>query len=327
MKRLVGGYALTAMLLSAMPAFTGAQPQVFPSKPVRIIVTTAPGGVTDIAARGVAQRLPEIWGQPVVVENRPGAGGTIAAAYVANAAPDGHTLLYAPDGTYVITPHLYSKLTYHPLTSFAPISAVFRTSTILALSNAVPVKDIREFLAYAKANPGKLAYGSYGYGSNAHVAMEQLKQMAGLDLVHVPYKGGSPALTDLIAGRVALLMGNLAFFQPHEKEGKIKIIASADNKRMPERPDLPTVSESGVPGYAVSGWSAMVAPAGTPANVLDRIHADVVKIVHDPDFNDRFVKPHGYRPEGNSREEFAAMLKAEYAHWGRIVRSTGAKLD
>ena len=328
MKRLlpVGGYILAAMLSTA-PAITGAQAQVFPSKPVKIVVTTAAGGNTDIAARGVAQRLFAIWGQPVIVENRPGAGGTIAAAFVANAAPDGYTLLYAPDGTFVITPHLYSKLSYQPLTSFAPITAVFRTSSVIILSNAVPAKNFREFLVYAKANPGKLSYGSFGYGSNAHVSIEQLKQMAGLDMVHVPYKGGSPALTDLIAGRVALLIGNLLFFEPYEKDGKLKIVAATDGKRIPERPDLPTISESGVPGYAVSGWSAIVAPAETPAGVLDRIHDDIVKALRDPDFYEKFMKPQGYRPEGNSREDFGAMLKAEYAHWGAIVRKTGVKLD
>ena len=323
----IGGCALAAMLISAMPAVTGAQAQGFPSKAVRVVVTTAPGGNTDIAARGLAQRLVPMWGQPVVVENRPGAGGTIAAAYVAGAAPDGYTLLYAPDGTYVITPPLYSKLSYHPLTSFAPITVPFRSSSILVLSNAVPVKNFREFLAYARANPGKLSYGSYGYGSNAHVAIEQLKQMAGLELVHVPYEGGGPALTDLIAGRVALLLGNLAFFEPHEKEGKLKIIAALDDKRMSVRPDLPTVSESGVPGYSVSAWSALVAPAGTPASVLDKIRADIVTVLRDPDFNEKFMKQQGFRPEGNSREEFASMLRTEYAHWGRIVRTTGAKLD
>ena len=312
-----------------MPVVSGAQAQAFPNKLVKVVVPWPPG-FTDTLARGVAQRLSEIWGQPVVVENRPGAATTMGAEFVAKAPPDGYTLLFSTEATFVITPHLYSKLSYHPLTDFAPITVLIQTSPVLALSNAVPVKDFREFLAYAKANPGKLSYASYGNGSYPHVATEQLKRMAGINLVHVPYKGGAPATTDLIGGRVALLMASYAWFEPFEKAGKLKIIAVANERRLAVHPDLPTVSESGVPGYSVSNWFAMVAPAGTPATVLDRINADIVKILHDPGiggFNEKFLKPQRFEPKGNSREQFASMLKAEYAHWGQLVRTTGAKLD
>lgn len=330
MKRLVLVGSTALVMFISMLAVTGALAQAFPSKLVKVVVPYTPGSLTDAAARGVAQRLAEIWGQPVVIENRPGAGTTMGAEYVAKAAPDGHTLLFSDHPTYVITPHLFSKLSYSPLTDFAPITIVFRTLPVFALSNAVPAKNFKEFLAYARANPGKLSYASFGNGSFPHVATEQLKRMAGIDLVHVPYKGGAPAIADLLGGRVALLMASYGTFEQSEKAGKVKIIAAATEKRLTVRPDLPTVSESGVPGYSISVWFAMAAPAGTPAAVLDRIHADVVKILRDPGsdgFNEKFMKPQSVEPGGYSREEFASIIRSEYAHWGRLVRAIGVKLD
>lgn len=315
--------------VSAAPMFaiTGAQAQTFPTKLVKVVVPYPPAGTTDVLARGVTQRLSELWGQSVIVDNRPGAGTTIGAEYAAKAAPDGHTLLFSDSTTYVISPHLYSKLNYNVITDFAPIVDLFHSSLVLVMSNAVPANNFAEFLAYARANPGKLSYGSWGYGSNAHVGLEKLKQMAKMDLLHVPYKGGSPALTDLIAGRVALLLGNYAFWEQHEKAGKLKVIAAITKTRLAVRPDLPTVSESGVPGYSLSNWYVFAAPASTPSALLDRIHSDVVKIVRDPVFNEKFLKPQTLEPDGHSRQEVAAMLKAEYAYWGQLVRESGAKVD
>jgi len=321
---------LFASVLAAVPGTGGALAQAFPGKLVKIVVPYTPGSLTDAAARGVAQRLSDGWGQPVIIENRPGAGTSMGAEYVAKAAADGYTLLFSDNGTYTINPHLFSKLAYSPVTDFAPITIVFRSLPVFALSNAVPARDFREFLAYARANPGKLSYATFGIGSFPHVATEQLKQMAGLDLVHVPYKGGAAAITDLIGGRVALLMASYGTFDQSEKAGRLKIIGAATEKRLAVRPDLPTVAESGVPGYSMSVWFGMVAPAGTPAPVLDRIHADVVKLLHDPGadgFNEKFMKPQSLEPGGNSREEFASLIKAEYAHWGRLVKAIGAKLD
>ena len=332
MKRLFffGGSALTAMLFAAMPAITGAQEQAFPNKVVKIVVPYTPGAVTDTAGRAVAQRLSEIWGQPVIVENRPGAGTTIGAEYVAKSAPDGYTLLFADNGTYAISPHLFSKLNYNALTDFAPITVVFRSTLVFALSNAVPAKNFKEFLAYVKANPGKIVYGSWGNGSNPHLAIEQLKQMAGLDLVHVPYKGGAPALADLMGGRVGLMMASYPLFAQHDKAGKLKVVAVAGEKRLPVLPDIPTVVESGVPGYTMISWFAMMAAAGTPAPVLDKIRAGVVKVLQDnraDGFTEKYLKPQGMEPGGDSREEFASMVKAEYARWGKLVKSVGVKLD
>ena len=332
MKRLlfIGRLVITAMLFAVMPAITGAQEQAFPNKAVKIVVPYTPGAVTDTAGRSVAQHLSEIWGQPVIVENRPGAGTTIGAEYVAKAAPDGYTMIFADNGTFVITPHLFSKLNFNVLTDFAPITVVFRSTLVFALSNAVPAKDFKEFLAYVKANPGRIAYGSWGNGSNPHLAIEQLKQMAGLDLVHVPYKGGAPALADLLGGRVGLMMASYPLFAPHDKAGKLKVIAVAGEERLPIRPDIQTVSESGVPGYTVISWFAMMAPAGTPAPVLERIRADVVKVLQDPradGFTEKYLKPQGLQPGGDSREEFGSLFKSEYVRWGQLVKAVGVKLD
>ena len=322
---LIGATVLAIAVQLFAAADAGAQ--AYPTRLVKVVVPYAAGGATDAAASGVTQRLSEIWVQPVVVENRPGAGTTMGAEYVAKAPADGYTLLFSDHPTYVITPHLYSKLNYNALADFAPITVVFHSSPVLAMSNAVPARDFREFLAYARANPGKLSYGSFGYGSNPHVAIEKLKQVAGIDLVHVPYKGGGPAMTDLIAGRVALLLGTYSFWEPNEKAGKLKIIAAVTEKRLAVRPDLPTVAESGVPGYFINTWFAMATTAGTPAPVLDKIHADVLRALQDPAFNEKFMKPQAYEPGGNSREEFAAMLKTEYARWGQLVRESGAKVE
>jgi tripartite-type tricarboxylate transporter receptor subunit TctC len=329
-KGFAGRASRAAVLLASIVAVGGAMAQAFPSKLVKVVVPYTPGSLTDAAARGVAQRLSEIWGQPVVIENRPGAGTTMGAEYVAKAAPDGYTLLFSDHPTFVIVPHLFSNLSYSPLTDFAPITIVFRTWPVFALSNAVAARNFKEFLAYAKANPGKLSYASFGNGSFPHVATEQLKQMAGIDLVHVPYKGGAPAIADLLGGRVALLMASYGTFAQSEKAGKVKIIAAATERRIRVRPDLPTVSEAGVPGYSISVWFAMAATAGTPAAVLDKIHADVVKALRasGPDgFNEKFMKPQSVEPGGNSREEFTSIIRTEYAHWGRLVRSIGVKLD
>lgn len=330
----LGRTALAAILFAPMlaPMLTtgGAAAQAFPSRLVKIVVPYTPGSLTDAAARGVGQRLSEMWGQPVIIENRPGAGTSMGAEYVAKSAADGYTLLFSDNGTYTINPHLFSKPGYSPITDFAPITIVFRTLPVFALSNAVPARDFREFLAYARANPGKLSYATFGVGSFPHVATEQLKQMAGLDLVHVPYKGGAAAITDLLAGRVALLMASYGTFDQSEKAGRLKIIGAATEKRLAVRPDLPTVAESGVPGYSMMIWFAMAAAAGTPATVLDRIHADVVKILQDPGadgFNEKFMKPQAMEPGGNSREQFASLIRAEHAHWGRLVRAIGARLD
>jgi len=315
---------VAAAFIIAVPC-THAQP--YPIKPVRMIVPFPPGGGVDAVARSVAQRLSEAWRQPVIVENRPGAGSTIGAEAVAKSAGDGYTLLFSDSATFVINPHLYSKLPYDPFNDFAPITVVCRLAVVLAIANPVPVKTMTELLAHARANPGKLTYASPGSGSYTHVAMELLKKQAGVDIVHVPYKGSSPAVTDLLSGNVSMYMINYSVFDRLDRAGKLKLIATATPTRLSVRPELPTISESGVPGYSVSVWYGMAAPATTPAPILDKVHTDVVKILQDVEFREKVFKPIAAEAGGNSRSEFATDLRHESARWAELVKTSGAKLD
>lgn len=314
--------AAVVLLLAA-----AVQAQTYPSKPVRIVVPYPPGGPTDVVARGVAQRLADAWGHPVLVDNRAGAGSTMGAEVVAKANADGYTLLFSDLSTFVLNPFLYSRLSYDPFKDFAPITMVCRLSWVLAVANDVPVKSLRELLDYAKANPGKLTYASTGNGTSAHVAMEDFKKRAGIDILHVPYKGGAPAVADLLGGRVSMFMVNYSVFEPHEKAGRLKVLAAATARRFAVRPDLPTIAEAGVPGFAVNAWFGMAAPAAAPVAILEKVQRDVAKIVGNADFQERFLRPQAFEAGGNSRAEFAAMLKTEAAQWKRLVASTGAKLD
>jgi len=315
---------VAAAFIIAVPC---ARAQPYPIKPVRMIVPFPPGGGVDAVARSVAQRLSEAWRQPVIVENRPGAGSTIGAEAVAKSAGDGYTLLFSDSATFVINPHLYSKLPYDPFKDFAPITVVCRLAVVLAIANSVPVKTMTELLAHAKANPGKLTYASPGSGSYTHVAMELLKKQAGVDIVHVPYKGSSPAVTDLLSGNVSMYMINYSVFDRLDRAGKLKLIATATPTRLSVRPELPTISESGVLGYTVNVWYGIAAPATTPAPILDKVHADVVKVLQDVDFTEKVFKPIAAEAGGNSRSEFAADLRQESARWAELVKTSGAKLD
>ena len=308
-------------------AVSYAYAQQYPIKPVRMIVPFPPGGGVDAVARSIAQRLSDAWRQPVIVENRPGAGSTIGAEAVAKSAGDGYTFLFSDSATFVINPHLYAKLSYDPFKDFTPITVVCRLAVVLAIANSVPVESMLELLAYAKANPGKLTYASPGSGSYTHVAMELLKKQAGVDIVHVPYKGSSPAVTDLLSGNVSMYMINYSVFDRLDRAGKLKLIATATPTRLTVRPELPTISESGVPGYSVNVWYGMAAPATTPAPILDKVHADVVRILQDVEFSEKVFKPIAAEAGGNSSAEFAAELKKEFVRWAELVRISGAKLD
>jgi tripartite-type tricarboxylate transporter receptor subunit TctC len=316
----------------AMAAFAAAfcltgQAQPWPGKPVRIIVPYTAGGGTDTVARGMAHQLSEAWGQPVVVENRPGGATMIGAEAVVKAPADGSTLLFSDSATFVINQHLYSKMSYKPLADLAPIALVVRLAPVLAVSNAVPAANLRELIAYAKANPGKLSYASFGSGSYPHVITEQLKRMAGIDLLHVPYKGSAAAVTDILNGQLSMLIVTLSVFEQHEKAGKLKVMATANGKRLSLRPDLPTVAEAGVPGYAASVWFGMAAPAATPEPVLAKIHADVMKTLADPAYRAKYVTAQSLEPGDLTRPQFAALLKEEEERWGRLVRESGAKVE
>jgi tripartite-type tricarboxylate transporter receptor subunit TctC len=319
--------AATAFALMAMAGLvTKAEAQSYPTHDVKVIVPYAAGGGTDTMARAISQRLSEIWGQPVVVDNRVGAGTVLGSEAAAKSPADGYTLLFADSGAMVINPQAYTKLRFDPVKDFEPVALAVRLAPVLALGNDIPAKTVGEFIAYAKANPGKLTYASPGVGTYTHIAMEYFKHATGTDMLHIPYKGSSAAMTDLLGGRISSYMVTYSVFEGYEREGKLKVIASATDKRIPPRPDLPTIAET-VPGYSIDVWFGFMAPAGTPAAILDKIHADVIKVVNEPAFIEKYVKPQAFIPGNLSRSEFATQVKADYAKWGELVKISGVKID
>ena len=318
----VATFAAFAIAGTATSAFA----QGYPTREVKVVVPYAAGGGTDTMARAITQRLAEMWGQPIVVENRVGAGTVLGSEAVAKSPADGYTLLFADSGALVINPQAYTKLRFDPLKDFEPVALAVRLAPVLAISNDIPAKTVGEFIAYAKANPGKLTYASPGVGTYTHIAMEYFNHAAGTDLLHVPYKGTSVAMTDLLAGRISSYLVTYSVFAGYEREGKLKVIGSATDKRIPPRPDLPTIAET-VPGYSIDVWFGFMAPAGTPAAILDKIHADVAKVVQEPAFIEKYVKPQAFIPGNLSRSEFVAQVKKDYAKWGQLVKISGVKID
>src|SRR5258708_24512683 len=256
---------------TAAPAFE----QSFPKAPVRLIVSTPAGGVNDVIARLVADGLSALWGQPVIVDNRPGGNHAVSAVAVERSAPDGHTLLVTPDTTFTANPFMIERLAYTPK-NFTPIMVLCSITPMLVVNDALPIKSVKELIAYAKSKPGVLSYGSFGSGTYAHLSMEDLKQRAGIDIGHVPYRGAAPAVTDFLAGNISTMLINLSTIDQHEGPGgKVRIIAAAGDSRAPTRPELPTISQAGVPGFSTSAWFGLFGPAGMPGNVVKKIHADV----------------------------------------------------
>ena len=296
--------------------------QNYPDRAVKVIVPYTPGGGTDTVARAISQRLSEKWAQPVVVENRPGAGTSLGADAVAKAPADGYTLLFTDSASFVINPHIYTKLPFDPLKDLEPIALAVRLAPVLAVANDAPGKTIPELIAFGKANPGKMTYATPGVGSYPHVAMEYFKHLAGIDILHVPYRGSTPALADLIGGRITMYMVTYSVFDALEREGKLKIAAAATDQRLPNRPDLPTIGET-VNGYGINVWFGFAAPAGTPTAVLDKIHGDVAAILKEPKFVETFIKPQAYIAGDISRKQFADLIKTEHAKWSELVRISG----
>jgi tripartite-type tricarboxylate transporter receptor subunit TctC len=307
------------VLLSAAPALA----QDFPTRTVRIVVPFTAGGANDGVARAVADRLSRKWGRTVVVENRPGGATTIGVRAVIDAEPDGHTLLFTSSTSFVVTPHT-TKLTFDPLKDLAPVALAVSVAPAMAIGNHLPIKNLPELIAYAKAHPGKLTYASSGTGTYSHVAMEYFKHLAGVDMLHVPYSGTSPVLTDMLAGRIDVYMVALGVFRDLEKAGKLRLVAMATPERHPDRPDLPTIGEF-VKGYAIDVWFGFSAPAKTPAPVLDKLHDDIAEILNDPSFVNSFVRAQGYTVPKLSRAQFAERLQTDYALWGRMVENAGLK--
>jgi tripartite-type tricarboxylate transporter receptor subunit TctC len=321
---------LTAAVWLAMLAlgvFSGsASAQAYPSKPIRLITPAPPGAATDVRARWIAERLTPVLGQPIVVENRAGAGGTIGTEAAAKSAPDGYTVVLVHQGTIALGPHIYARLGYDPIADFAPVTRLSMNPLLLAVNPQVPVDSVADLLRYAKEKPGQLNYGSPGTGTPPHMAGELFKNMAKIDVAHVPYKGGAAALMDLIGGRVTYTFENLALQLPQVRAGKIKPVAITSARRLASLPDIPTVAESGLPGYEYWAWMGISAPARTPKEVVSRLNAEIAKILSTSEARE-WLAAQGAQPGGDSPEEFAAFIKAEHARWGPIIREAGIKPD
>jgi len=313
---------LFAVLLG-IAAIAAAQP--YPSRAVRIVIPLGTGGTTDIPGRIVAQRLSEALGQPFVVENRPGAGGTIGADYVAKSKPDGYTLLLTAT-PHVITANLYKNLPYNALADFAPVIRVASGPYVLTVHPSLGVSTVRELIAMAKANPGKIDYASSGNGSAQHLVGALFAHMAGIDLTHVPYKGSSQAQADLVAGVVKVGFPGTPIVIPHVKAGRLKAIAVTTTKRSSQMPEVPTIAESGVPGYEALVWVGLLAPAGTPQDIIAKLNAEITKLLRASDVVQLFAAS-GVDPTPTTPEEFGAYLKSEFDKWGKAVRDSGAQVN
>ena len=296
------------------------EPSGYPNKPVRMIVGFTPGSATDVTARIFAQKFSEMWGVAVTVENTPGAGGTVGAARAAKAPPDGYTLKYGANGAMTIAPSLYSKLAFDPTRDFAPVSLLLSMGSIVAVNNDVPVKTIQQLIALAREQPGKLSYASPGVGTPQHVGTELLKMVAGVNITHVPYKGAM--FTDVIGGRVTMTLQNAAAILPTVRDGRLRGVAQTSLKRSPNIPELPTVAESGYPGFETVSWFGLLAPAGTPAAIVNKLHQDSLKALAQPDMRASFTKL-GLDTVGNSPAELGAIIKADIAKWAKVIKEAG----
>jgi tripartite-type tricarboxylate transporter receptor subunit TctC len=323
MKRLLAaiGFALLPGLLSSV-----VLAQAYPSKPVRLIVPFAAGGTTDVLARLVGQKLADTLGQQVIIDNRPGASGNIGTEMAVKSPADGYTLVMAFDGTIAINPSTYRKLPFDTQKDLAPIANVAQLPLLMVVHPAVPAKSLAEFVAYAKANPGRVNYSSAGPGSTGHLAGELLRGRAGIEIVHIAYKGGGQAVQDLLGGQIQMLMTGLPTVEGHLKGGKLRALGFTSAKRVPGAPEVPTFNESGYPGLVVASWYGLFAPAGTPADILRRLNADVNRILQLPDVRERLAGL-GVEATGGTAEQFAETIKADITRWAKVVADAGIKID
>ncbi len=314
----------------ALPLVLGfafcASAQDYPNRSVRLVVPFAPGGVTDTSARAVADRLALRLGQQVVIENRPGANGNIGSEQVAHAVPDGYTLLLGFDGTLVINPHVYPHIPFDTLRDFAPITKLGDATLILITATHVPARNFRELVALSKAQPGTLSYGTSGTGSTPHAAGELLKQQSGLDMVHIPYKGGGQAIGDLAGGQLPLVFTAIATAQQFVKNGRARAIAIASATRSGSLPDVPTLMESGVAGFEATSWVGLLAPPRTPRTIIDRLQRETALVLAEPEVRARYATL-GIEPVGNSPEQFAEQMRADLARWAGVVKQAGIRLE
>jgi tripartite-type tricarboxylate transporter receptor subunit TctC len=313
--------AIACLALAAAPAL--AQ-QDYPSKPIVLVVPFAPGGSSEFISRLIGSKLTEAWKQQVVVESRPGGAGNIAMDAVQRAKPDGYTLILGHIGTLAVNPAMFAKLPYDPNKGFVPVTLLATVPSLLVVNPSVPAKDFKEFVALAKSKPNTLNYGSAGNGSSGHLAMEYLKQAAHIELVHVPYKGTGPMITDLLGGQTQATFTGATPLMPHIKQGKLRAIAVGSAKRIAALPDVPTVAESGVPGFETSQWYGILAPAGTPDAIVRKLSTEINRILRSPEVIERLAAD-GSVPQGSTPEEFAKFIAAEQKRWGQVVKTANIK--
>jgi tripartite-type tricarboxylate transporter receptor subunit TctC len=314
--------SISAALVAA-PAFAQA---AWPAKPIRYIVPFAPGGTTDILARMVSEKLAPVLGQPIVVDNKAGQGGSIGAAELARAAPDGYTIGGGTISSHAINATLYSKLSYDPVTSFAPITMYATQPNVLLVHPSVPAQNLAEFIRLLKANPGKYGFGSAGSGTSQHISGELFKTMAGVSMQHIPYRGSGQMMPDLLGGNLLVAVDNIATAIPHMKAGKLRALAVTTATRSQAAPEVPTFAEQGLPGYELSSWQAVFAPAGTPQTIVERLHAEIARMLKLPDIQKRFADM-GLDASGMSPQELAAVVRNDVPRLGKVVRDSGAKAD
>jgi len=315
-------FVVAVIVAAASPVFG----QNYPTKPIRIIVTGTPGSHPDIVSRWLAERLMPELGKPVIAQNKPGAGGNIAMQAAAKSAPDGYTLVMAGQGPFALNPHMYANPGYDPFTHFSPITQIERGALLLAVHPGVPANTLGELLKLARDKPGQLNYGSPGTGTPPHMAAELLSRMAKVDVARIPYTGPPAAMTDLLAGRLTYTFGAFGFQSPYVKTGKLRALAVTSAKRIEALPDVPTIAESGLPGFEYSAWQGVAAPAGTPKNIIERLHAEIVRILRTPQAREYFAAE-GREAVGNTPDRFIAYIRTEHAKWGAIIREAGIRAE
>jgi tripartite-type tricarboxylate transporter receptor subunit TctC len=305
-----------------------ASAQSYPGKPIRIVVPFAPGGITDVVARALGQRLAEAWGQQVVIENKPGGGtGQVGTEYVARSAPDGYTLLVTADATFVTSPHIYSKLPYDPINDFIPITALGISPQALVVQASLPVRTLSDLVAFAKKKPGELNYGTFGIGSSGHLNIVLLEGMTGTKFTPVHYRGAAPAITDLIGGHIQMMIVSIGLVAQPWQTGKLKVLGFGSTARIERYPDVPTLAESGLPGYQAGSWYGLAAPKGTPRDIIDKLNTQTQGIFNDPAFRERFLAPNFIFSIVSSPEAFAERIRLESEKWGKVIRDANVKVE
>ena len=323
--RSILAWALVNALFASYSVAQGL-PAAYPTRPIRIIVPFAPGGPADMIARPVGQALTESWGQQVIVDHRAGAGGTIGAELLAKSAPDGYTLMITTPGIVAVSPALHGKLGYDTLRDFAGVTNAVTSANIMVVHPALPASSVTDLIRIARARPGQMTYASAGNGSASHLGTEMFKSMAKVNIVHVPYKGAAPGVIDLIGGHVQLMIIGIPVALPQVRTGKLKALGVTTLKRSPAAPEIPTLNESGLPGYEVVNWYGVLAPARTPRETIAKLNAELRRILHAPDMKPR-LQAQGFEPAGNTPEEFDAYIQSELAKWTKVVKQAGIKPD